>query len=152
MKLIKADLPAQKTIALVAHDNKKPALIEWAKKYKALLAQHTLCGTGTTGKKIADALGLPVHQYLSGPVGGDQQIGSHIAEGKIHCLIFFWDPFEPMPHDPDVKALLRLAAAWNIPVACNTATADLLISSPLFTQITSRDIPDYGQYLATRTV
>ena len=152
MKLIKADLPAQKTIALVAHDNKKPALIEWAQKYKTLLAQHTLCGTGTTGKKIADALGLPVHQYLSGPVGGDQQIGSHIAEGKIHCLIFFWDPFEPMPHDPDVKALLRLAAAWNIPVACNTATADLLISSPLFTQITSRDIPDYGQYLATRTV
>ncbi len=152
MKLIKADLPAQKNIALVAHDNKKPALIEWAQKYKTLLAQHTLCGTGTTGKKIADALGLPVHQYLSGPVGGDQQIGSHIAEGKIHCLIFFWDPFEPMPHDPDVKALLRLAAAWNIPVACNTATADLLISSPLFTQITSRDIPDYGQYLATRTV
>ncbi|MDZ7923549.1 MAG: methylglyoxal synthase [Marinagarivorans sp.] len=151
MNVIKVDLPAQKNIALVAHDNKKPALIEWVKKHKALLAQHHLCGTGTTGKKIADALGLPVHRYLSGPLGGDQQIGSHIAEGKIHCLIFFWDPFEPMPHDPDVKALLRLAAAWNIPVANNSASADLLVSSPLFNQIMNRDIPDYGQYLATRT-
>ena len=151
MNFIKADLPAQKNIALVAHDNKKPALIEWTQKHKTLLAQHQLCGTGTTGKKISDALGLPVYQYLSGPIGGDQQIGSHIAEGTIHCLIFFWDPFEPMPHDPDVKALLRLAAAWNIPTASNSASADLLISSPLFNQIMNRDIPDYGQYLALRT-
>lgn len=150
MKFTDADLPAVKTIALVAHDNRKSALIQWAIQHKALLARHTLCGTGTTGTKVADALQLPVNRFLSGPIGGDQQIGSQIAEGKIHCLIFFWDPFAPMPHDPDIKALLRLANAWNIPVACNSATADLLISSPLFTQTQAREIPDYGQYLSAR--
>lgn len=150
MELINATLPAKKTIALVAHDNKKPALVNWLKKHQSLLAEHHLCGTGTTGKMIAQTLNVPVHQYLSGPLGGDQQIGSKIAEGEIHCLIFFWDPFEAMPHEPDVKALLRLATAWNIPIANNTASADMLISSPLFNQTLNRDIPDYGRYMVGR--
>lgn len=146
MEYIAAALPAKKTIALIAHDNKKPDLLNWAAKHKALLGQHELCGTGTTGGKVATALGLPVKQFLSGPLGGDQQIGSAIAEGKIDCLIFFWDPFTQMPHDPDVKALLRLAAVWNIPVACNSASADLIISSPLFNSPLERMIPNYESY------
>lgn len=146
-----ATLPQQKTIALVAHDNRKKALIEWVTKHKQLLSLHSLCATGTTGQRIEQVIALPVRQFLSGPLGGDQQIGSQIAEGNIHCLIFFWDPFEPMPHDPDVKAVLRLASVWNIPVACNSSTADLMISSPLFTQEHTREIPDYEKYSAART-
>ena len=146
MEYIAAALPPQKTIALIAHDNKKPELLKWVAKHKTLLEQHHLCGTGTTGGKVADTLGLSVKRFLSGPLGGDQQIGSKIAEGEIDCLIFFWDPFEQMPHDPDVKALLRLAAVWNIPVACNSATADLMISSPLFGESIERMIPDYDSY------
>ena len=111
-----------------------------------ILFPRPLCGTGTTGGKVADALGLSVKRFLSGPLGGDQQIGSKIAEGEIDCLIFFWDPFEPMPHDPDVKALLRLAAVWNVPVASNSASADLMISSPLFGHSLERMIPDYDSY------
>ena len=131
-------------IALVAHDNKKAELLEWASFNKGSLAPHHLYATGTTGTMLEYELGLHVHRFLSGPVGGDQQIGGRIAEGVIDMLIFFWDPLEPQPHDPDVKALLRLGALWNIPIASNVATADYMISSPLFAQGYERKIPDLG--------
>ncbi len=121
----------RKKLALVAHDNKKSDLLEWARFNRRLLAQHTLYATGTTGHMLEQTLELQVHKFQSGPLGGDQQIGAKIADGQIDCLVFFWDPLEPQPHDPDVKALLRIAVVWNIPVACNRASADFLISSPL---------------------
>ncbi|MDR1118313.1 MAG: methylglyoxal synthase [Bifidobacteriaceae bacterium] len=122
----------RRRIALVAHDNKKHDLLKWAEFNRETLARHTLWATGTTGTMLEYELGLPVHRLLSGPVGGDQQIGAMIAEDRLDVLLFFWDPLEPQPHDPDVKALLRLAALWNTPAACNSATADMMISSPLF--------------------
>jgi methylglyoxal synthase len=124
-----APLPARKRIALVAHDHEKDSLLAWARVHRDALAKHELFGTGTTGGMIADALGLPVHRFLSGPIGGDQQIGAAIAEQRIDILIFFWDPLAAQPHDPDVKALLRLAVLWNVPCAMNPATADFLFGS-----------------------
>ena len=134
----------QRTIALVAHDHKKPDLINWSREHIELLKHHKLVATGTTGGLIANELGLEVFRFKSGPLGGDQQIGALIAERRLDCLIFFWDPLNPAPHDPDVKALLRLCSVWNLPVACNMATADMLITSPLFANDEYiRDVPDY---------
>ncbi len=147
-ELITPQMPAirKKCIALVAHDNKKQSLLEWAKFNRDLLAQHDLCATGTTGKILEQELGTPITRFKSGPLGGDQQIGSKIADGDIDMLIFFWDPLEPQPHDPDVKALLRLAVVWNIPVACNRSTADFIISSPLLAEAYERLDQDYENY------
>lgn len=135
-----------KRIALVAHDNKKRDLIEWAKYNRDLLAHHVIYATGSTGEVVEQALGVPVHKLQSGPLGGDQQVGAKIAEGEIDFLIFFWDPLEPLPHDPDVKALLRLAVVWNIPTACNRASADFMISSPLMDGPYDRLVLDYEWY------
>lgn len=140
----------KKSIALVAHDNMKVDLIAWCQKYGEKLVNHQLFATGTTGKLIRNKTPLKVNSLISGPLGGDQQIGALITEQKIDMLIFFWDPLEAQPHDPDVKALLRLAAVWNIPVACNQASADMLINSTLFDQAFERKIPDYESYLAAR--
>jgi methylglyoxal synthase len=135
-----------KHIALVAHDHKKKDLVDWAKFNKVLLKHHTIYATGTTGTLLEKELGMPVVKFQSGPLGGDQQIGSKIVDGEINFLIFFWDPLEPVPHDPDVKALLRLAVVWNIPIANNRATADFLISSPLMDETYPRRVPDYETY------
>lgn len=143
--------PQNKSISLVAHDNMKPALLAWCKKHSAKLSQHKLYATGTTGTVLKSQAGLDVNALISGPLGGDQQIGGLIAERKIDMMIFFWDPLEAQPHDPDVKALLRLAAVWNIPVACNHSTADFLINSSLFNESYSKSIPDYESYLTART-
>jgi len=137
--------PAGRRIALIAHDNKKVDLREWARFNRAVLAGHSLWATGNTGRLLADELGLPITRVQSGPLGGDQQIGARITDGDIDMLIFFWDPLEPQPHDPDVKALLRIAMVWNIPVACNRASADFLISSPLLGRGYRRREPDYGR-------
>jgi methylglyoxal synthase len=121
----------RKRIALIAHDNLKQGMLEWARYNQGTLAGHELIATGTTGALLVEELGLPVHVFLSGPLGGDQQIGAAIAEGRIDVVIFFWDPLEPHSHDVDVKALLRIAVVYNVPIACNRSTADFLLSSPL---------------------
>jgi methylglyoxal synthase len=139
-------LERQKRIALVAHDNKKRDLLEWAAFNKDLLARHELYATGTTGKLLEQMFGVEIHKLQSGPLGGDQQIGAKISEQEIDLLIFFWDPLTQQPHDTDVKALLRIAVVWNIPVACNRASADFMISSPLMTGVYQRQQPDYGDY------
>ena len=140
-------IPPRKRIALVAHDNKKADLLEWATYNKDILAQHDLWATGTTGNLLEKALGTEVTKLLSGPLGGDQQIGARVADGLIDFIIFFWDPLEPQPHDPDVKALLRIAVVWNVPVACNRATADFVISSPLMSSAYERILPTFERYL-----
>jgi len=140
-------LGVRKRIALVAHDNKKAELIEWAEHNKVVLARHELISTGTTGKLLEEQLDRPVKKMLSGPLGGDQQIGAMIAEGKIDILIFFWDPMQAQPHDSDVKALLRLGVAWNILLACDRATADFILTSPLMQTEYEVIIPDYSGYL-----
>ena len=137
----------RKRIALVAHDNKKHDLLEWVLYNRALLVQHNLYATGTTGRLLSQTLEAPVVCLQSGPLGGDQQIGALIAEGSLDLLIFFWDPLEQQPHDPDVKALLRIAVVWNLPVACDRATADYVISSPLMTGQYERQMPDYATHL-----
>ena len=136
-------IPPRKRIALVAHDNKKQDLLEWAHYNRELLIKHELCATGTTGSLLEKTLEVDVLKLQSGPLGGDQQIGAKIAEGVIDFIIFFWDPLEPQPHDPDVKALLRLAVVWNVPVACNRASADFMISSPLMSSAYERALPDF---------
>jgi methylglyoxal synthase len=140
-------LNARKRIALVAHDNKKKDLIEWAEFNKVVLARHELIATGTTGKLLEQSLDRPVKSLLSGPLGGDQQIGAMIAGGDIDVLIFFWDPMEAQPHDSDVKALLRVAIAWNCVVANDRATADFILTSPLMMEDYMASIPDYTTYL-----
>lgn len=136
--------PIRRHIALIAHDNKKEDLREWAAYNRSVLARHHLWATGTTGRVLSKELGLPITCVNSGPLGGDQQIGARIADGDIDLLVFFWDPLEPQPHDPDVKALLRVAVVWNIPVACNRATADYMISSPLLGRHYQPQQPDYA--------
>ena len=143
----KMKIPAIKNIALVAHDHMKKDLLDWALTHSDQLARHSLYATGTTGKYLSENLKLKINSLKSGPLGGDQQIGALIAEGKIDMLIFFWDPLEPQPHDPDVKALLRLAVVWNIPVACNLATADFVFQSPLMNNDYHKSVTDYASYL-----
>ena len=140
-------LSARKRIGLVAHDNMKRDLAEWAVYNRRLLVAHDLIATGTTGTLLEEQLGVGVLKLQSGPLGGDLQIGALIADASIDLLVFFWDPLQPQPHDPDVKALLRIAVVWNIPVACNRATADFLISSPLMTSDYVRALPDYQEHI-----
>ncbi len=137
----------KKKIALVAHDNKKRDLLEWAAYNKPLLLEHELYATGTTGKLLEQELGVKIHKLQSGPLGGDQQIGAKISEQEIDFLVFFWDPLTQQPHDTDVKALLRISVVWNIPVACNRASADFMISSPLMSGAYTRQRPDYESYI-----
>ena len=136
-------MDATKHIALIAHDQMKASLVEWCRKNYEALSHHFLCGTGTTAKQISEQSGLPVKAYLSGPLGGDQQIGAKVAEGQIDMIIFLSDPLTAQPHDPDVKALLRIAQVYNIPIANNLATADFLISSPMFSSSYTYHRPDY---------
>ncbi|NTV01474.1 MAG: methylglyoxal synthase [Chlorobiaceae bacterium] len=147
----KISIPSSKRIALVAHDNKKRDLLEWAGYNRQILGRHEIYATGTTGDMLKSKLGLVINRLESGPLGGDQQIGAKIVGEEIDFLIFFWDPLEPQPHDPDVKALLRMAVVWNIPIACNRSTADFMISSPLMEDEYDRLVPDYHAYRSRNT-
>ena len=137
---------AYKHIALVAHDHQKNNLLAWAKHNREILSQHVLYSTGTTGTILETNLDINITKLKSGPLGGDQQLGATLAEGEIDFVIFFWDPLQAQPHDPDIKALLRLAVVWNIPMACNRASADMMITSPLMHEVYAREIPDYETY------
>ena len=140
----------QKNIALIAHDQKKHELIEWCEAHKDILSRHFLCGTGTTARMITDYTGLPVKGYNSGPLGGDQQIGAKIVEGQIDFMIFLWDPLEAQPHDPDVKALLRIAVVYDIPIANNLATADFMLNSKYMSEPYSRKIENFNRTIQER--
>lgn len=147
---INFSIAKQKHIALIAHDTKKHELVEWVERNKDILKGHFLCGTGTTARLIVDQTGLPVKAYNSGPLGGDQQIGSRIVEGNIDFVIFFWDPLAAQPHDPDVKALLRICAVYDIPVANNRATADFMITSKFMDEEYERRVINYNRVIASR--
>lgn len=140
----------QKHIALIAHDSKKAELVEWVEKNKKVLSNHFLCGTGTTARLIAEKTGLPVKGYNSGPLGGDQQIGSRIVEGNVDMVVFFWDPLESQPHDPDVKALLRIAVVYDIPIANNRATADFILTSKHMNGEYERQVINYNKTISQR--
>lgn len=149
---IRLTIGKQKHIALIAHDSKKKSLVAWVDRNKEILGRHFLCGTGTTARLIADQTGLPIKGYNSGPLGGDQQIGARIVEGNIDFLIFFWDPLESQPHDPDVKALLRIAVVYNIPIANNEATADFLLTSRYMEEAYEHAVLNYNRTIADRLV
>ena len=152
MEKITRTIPPKKHIALVAHDACKPQLLDWVKKHKNKLQPHFLYSTGTTGRVLSYETGLTIKNMLSGPMGGDQQLGALISEKKIDVLVFFWDPFNALPHDSDVKALLRIANVWNIPIAINAASADFLFKSDLIEQEVEIMIPDYEKYLSKRSI
>ena len=143
-------LGKQKNIALIAHDGKKPELIQWCQDNKEILMNHFLCGTGTTAKMIADKTGLPVRGYNSGPLGGDQQIGAKVVEGRIDMIVFFSDPLTMQPHDPDVKALMRIAQVYDIPMAVNKASADFLITSRFMNESYDHDVINFRKNIAER--
>ncbi|WP_174705628.1 methylglyoxal synthase [Leptospira kobayashii] len=150
MTQIQRKMEITKNIVLIAHDNRKEDLLEWVLYNKGTLAKHRLSATGTTGKLVHERAELPVHRFISGPLGGDQQIGAKIVDDGIDFMVFFWDPLTAQPHDPDVKALLRIAVLYNIPMACNRASADFLISSPLMEKEYNRQLIDYGSRLAVK--
>ena len=150
MEFIPMTIKKQKNIALIAHDQKKHELMEWCKANKSILEKHFLCGTGTTARMITDYTGLPVKGYCSGPLGGDQQIGAKIVEGQIDFMIFLWDPLEAQPHDPDVKALLRIAVVYDIPIANNLATADFMLHSKYMNESYSRQIENFDKKVQNR--
>ncbi len=141
---MKIKMEKQKNIALIAHDNKKDELINWVQENRDILSKHFLCGTGTTSKRISESTNLPVKPFKSGPLGGDQQIGARIVEGKIDMVIFFWDPLEAQPHDPDIKALLRIAVLYDIPIATNKSSADYILSSPFMDEEYVREIVNFS--------
>lgn len=145
--LVERRLQQRKRVALVAHDHKKDELLDWSRFNRGFLANHEVYATGTTGRLVEQELGIPVIKLQSGPLGGDQQIGARISEGLVDFLVFFWDPLESQPHDPDVKALLRMAVVWNVPFACNRSSADFIISSPLMSTEYEYPTPDYSGYL-----
>ncbi len=142
------DMGRTKKVALVAHDNKKQDLLDWARRNREILADHEVLAMGTTGRLLEDGLGLPETKLRSGPLGGDMQIGAKIPDGEVDLLVFFWDPLTAQPHDPDVKALLRIAVVWNVPLACDLASADFMISSPLMSEEYGRQLPDTEGYAA----
>ena len=150
MDFLTLTIGKQKNIALIAHDNKKRELIDWCETNKEILKKHFLCGTGTTARMITEQTGLPVKGYNSGPLGGDQQIGAKVVEGQVDFMIFFSDPLTAQPHDPDVKALLRIAQVYDIPIANNRATADFMITSSLMDQEYEHDVINFKQNIIDR--